>query len=99
MPHTINNFKKTDILCKTAYYTRMQTYFYCYKLLHMQNNNELTLTLATHQAINVLYSYHISSTCNMHKVANVNKQYSGIYMLLNTIGLSVMVRHWNSIIT
>ena len=35
----------------------------------------------------------------MRKVANVNKQYSGIYMLLNTIGLSAMVRQWNSIIT
>ena len=35
----------------------------------------------------------------MRKIANVNKQYSGIYMLLNTINLSVMVRQWNSIIT
>ena len=90
---------KTDTLCKAAYYTQMQTYFYCYKLLHMQNNNEFTLTLATHKAINVLYFYHISSTYNMRKVANVNKQYLGIYMLLNTIGLSVMVRQWHSIIT
>ena len=45
---TNHNLKKTDILCKAAYYTRMQTYVYCCKLLHMQNNNELTLTLATH---------------------------------------------------
>ena len=95
---TNHNFKKTDILCKAAYYTQMQTYFYCYILLHMQNNIELILTLAT-QAINVLYFYHISSTYNMRNVANVNKQYSGKYMLLNTIGLSVMVRQWNSIIT
>ena len=35
----------------------------------------------------------------MRKVANVNKQYSGICMLLNTTGLSKMVRQWNSIIT
>ena len=67
-------------------------------LLHMQNNNELTLTLATHSAINVLYFYHTSSTCNACKVANINKTYIGIYMFLDTIGLSVMVRQWNSII-
>ena len=62
----------------------------------MQNNNELTLTLATHSAINVLYFYHISSTYNIRKVADVNKRYSGIYMLLNTIGLSIMVRQGNN---
>ena len=45
---TNHNFKKTDTLGKAAYCTRMQTYFYCCKLLHMENNNELTLTLATH---------------------------------------------------
>ena len=56
----------------------------------MQNNNELTITLTTHSAINVLYLYHISSTYNVCKVANVNIQYSGIYMLLNTIGLSLL---------
>ena len=33
-------------------------------LLHMQNNNELTLTLATHSAINVLYvnTHHLITT-------------------------------------
>ena len=64
----------------------------------MQNNNELTLTLATLSAINVLYFYHTSSTYNTCKVANVNKKYTGIYMLLDTIGLSVVVRQGNSII-
>ena len=83
-PHTINNtyflsnhdhsqFKKTDTWCKTAYYPRIQTYFYSCKLLHMQNSNELTLTLATHSAINVLYFYHTSSNYNMRKLTNVNK--------------------------
>ena len=71
---------------------------YICKLLHRQNNNELTLTLATHSAINVLYVYHVSSTCNTCKVANVNKKYTGIYVLLDTIGLSIMVRQWNLII-
>ena len=60
----------------------------------MQTYNELTLTLTTHSAINILYFYHTSSTYNTRKVANVNKQYTGIYMLiymiLNIIGLSVM---------
>ena len=66
MPHTINNtsiflikttipsLKKIDTLYKAAYYPRMQTYLYSYTLLHMQNNNEITLTLATLSAINVL---------------------------------------------
>ena len=39
----------------------------------MQNNNELTLTLATLSAINVLYFYRTSSTYNTHEVTNVNK--------------------------
>ena len=38
----------------------------------MQNNNELTLTVATHSAINVLHFYHTSSTYNTRNVANVN---------------------------
>ena len=39
----------------------------------MQNNNEITLTLAPHSAINVFHFYHTSSNYNMRKLTNVNK--------------------------
>ena len=42
----------------------------------MQNNNELSLTLATHSAINVFYFDHTSSNYNARKLTNVTTKYS-----------------------
>ena len=55
---------------------QIQTYFYSCKLLHMQNYNELTPTLATYSAINVLYCYHTSSNYNTRKLTKVNTKLS-----------------------
>ena len=60
----------------------------------MQNTNELTLTLATHSAINVLHIYHTSSTYNTRKVGNVNKK---IHMNIPAPKYNWAIQ-WNSII-